>query len=90
MFCLPIESTALEKGQAFTTLKCMKLYHCVEDEQYRVILYLFVVPSVNLVGYSGVFLVCCRAVAAYLRALNLSPNNAVVHGNLACVYYEQG
>lgn len=31
-----------------------------------------------------------RAVAAYLRALNLSPNNAVVHGNLACVYYEQG
>lgn len=32
----------------------------------------------------------CRAVAAYLRALNLSANNAVVHGNLACVYYEQG
>jgi len=31
-----------------------------------------------------------RAVAAYLRALNLSPSNAVVHGNLACVYYEQG
>ncbi|XP_055602116.1 UDP-N-acetylglucosamine--peptide N-acetylglucosaminyltransferase 110 kDa subunit [Uranotaenia lowii] len=31
-----------------------------------------------------------RAVAAYLRALNLSPYNAVVHGNLACVYYEQG
>jgi len=31
-----------------------------------------------------------RAVAAYLRALNLSSNNAVVHGNLACVYYEQG
>ena len=31
-----------------------------------------------------------RAVAAYLRALNLSPNHAVVHGNLACVYYEQG
>lgn len=31
-----------------------------------------------------------RAVAAYLRALNLSPNNAIVHGNLACVYYEQG
>ena len=28
--------------------------------------------------------------AAYLRALNLSPNHAVVHGNLACVYYEQG
>ena len=33
---------------------------------------------------------CDRAVAAYLRALNLSPNHAVVHGNLACVYYEQG
>lgn len=31
-----------------------------------------------------------RAVAAYLRALNLSANNAIVHGNLACVYYEQG
>lgn len=28
--------------------------------------------------------------AAYLRALSLSPNHAVVHGNLACVYYEQG
>lgn len=24
------------------------------------------------------------------RALSLSPNHAVVHGNLACVYYEQG
>lgn len=33
---------------------------------------------------------CYRSVAAYLRALTLSPNNAVVHGNLACVYYEQG
>lgn len=33
---------------------------------------------------------CYRAVAAYLRALSLSPNHAVVHGNLACVYYEQG
>lgn len=31
-----------------------------------------------------------RAVAAYLRALNLAGNHAVVHGNLACVYYEQG
>lgn len=25
-----------------------------------------------------------------MRALNLAPNHAVVHGNLACVYYEQG
>lgn len=33
---------------------------------------------------------CFRSVSAYLRALALSPNNAVVHGNLACVYYEQG
>lgn len=33
---------------------------------------------------------CLRAVAAYLRALNLAGNHAVVHGNLACVYYEQG
>eukprot|EP00800_Vazella_pourtalesii_P021339 TRINITY_DN788_c0_g1_i11.p1 TRINITY_DN788_c0_g1~~TRINITY_DN788_c0_g1_i11.p1 ORF type:complete len:765 (-),score=209.82 TRINITY_DN788_c0_g1_i11:144-2438(-) len=31
-----------------------------------------------------------RAVNAYLRALTLSPNNAIVNGNLACVYYEQG
>uniref|UniRef100_A0A8C2EAZ7 UDP-N-acetylglucosamine--peptide N-acetylglucosaminyltransferase 110 kDa subunit n=1 Tax=Cyprinus carpio TaxID=7962 RepID=A0A8C2EAZ7_CYPCA len=31
-----------------------------------------------------------RAVAGYLRTLSLSPNHAVVHGNLACVYYEQG
>lgn len=40
--------------------------------------------------FSSALLFFCRAVAAYLRALNLSPNNAVVHGNLACVYYEQG
>ena len=33
---------------------------------------------------------CFRAVAAYLRALALAGNHAVVHGNLACVYYEQG
>ena len=32
----------------------------------------------------------CRAVVAYLRALSISPNHAIVHGNLACVYYEQG
>ena len=31
-----------------------------------------------------------RAVSAYLRALALNPSHAVVHGNLACVYYEQG
>lgn len=28
--------------------------------------------------------------ASYLRALNIAPNHAIVHGNLACVYYEQG
>ena len=28
-----------------------------------------------------------RAMAAYLRALNLSSSHAVVHGNLAFVYY---
>ncbi|EYC21018.1 hypothetical protein Y032_0020g185 [Ancylostoma ceylanicum] len=28
-----------------------------------------------------------RAVAAYLRALNLASNHAVVHGNLACICY---
>ena len=31
-----------------------------------------------------------RAVTAYLRALTINPNHAIVHGNLACVYYEQG
>ncbi len=31
-----------------------------------------------------------RAVNAYLRALSLNPGHAIVHGNLACVYYEQG
>lgn len=31
-----------------------------------------------------------RAVSAYLRALALSPNHSVIHGNLACVYYEMG
>lgn len=47
-------------------------------------------------GLECVFIVCTslpclfRAVAGYLRALSLSPNHAVVHGNLACVYYEQG
>ena len=31
-----------------------------------------------------------RAATTYVHALQLSPNNAVVHGNLACVYAEQG
>ncbi len=31
-----------------------------------------------------------RAVTAYLKALTISPNNPIIHGNLACVYYEQG
>ena len=43
----------------------------------------------NITGLRFLYLYF-RAVAAYLRALNLSPNHAVVHGNLACVYYEQG
>ena len=48
-------------------------------------------PGTNYILPSNSHLIfCCRAVAAYLRALNLSPNHAVVHGNLACVYYEQG
>lgn len=46
--------------------------------------------SYSFVKLVFVFFLPRRAVAAYLRALNLSPNNAVVHGNLACVYYEQG
>lgn len=47
----------------------------------------------RVLKYCTVFNVCInfnRAVAAYLRALNLSPTHAVVHGNMACVYYEQG
>lgn len=44
----------------------------------------------NIINEFFFYFLFCRAVAAYLRALNLSPNNAVVHGNLACVYYEQG
>ena len=43
----------------------------------------------NCYGFNQ-FIFQSRAVAAYLRALNLSPNHAIVHGNLACVYYEQG
>ncbi|CAH2034730.1 unnamed protein product, partial [Iphiclides podalirius] len=31
-----------------------------------------------------------RAVAAYLESLKLTPGNAIVHGNLACLYYKQG
>ena len=31
-----------------------------------------------------------RAATTYVHALQLSPNHAVVHGNLACVYAEQG
>lgn len=39
-----------------------------------------------------VFILPNRAATAYSRALNLSPNNAVVHGSLACVLHskEQG
>lgn len=44
----------------------------------------------HFISYRLYLILFDRAVAAYLRALNLSPNNAVVHGNLACVYYEQG
>lgn len=45
-------------------------------------------PCVEFLIYGDI--VPFRAVAGYLRALSLSPNHAVVHGNLACVYYEQG
>ncbi|CAK1554875.1 unnamed protein product [Leptosia nina] len=31
-----------------------------------------------------------RAVAVYLQSLKLTPNNGIVHGNLACLYYKQG
>lgn len=50
----------------------------------------FGISFISIVFFFFYFLSPNRAVAAYLRALNLSPNNAVVHGNLACVYYEQG
>lgn len=52
-----------------------------------IIIYLILVAFVYICLYVFAF---HRAVAAYLRALSLSPNHAVVHGNLACVYYEQG
>ncbi|XP_047524909.1 UDP-N-acetylglucosamine--peptide N-acetylglucosaminyltransferase 110 kDa subunit-like [Pieris napi] len=31
-----------------------------------------------------------RAVAVYLQSLKLTPNNGIIHGNLACLYYKQG
>ncbi|XP_049886201.1 UDP-N-acetylglucosamine--peptide N-acetylglucosaminyltransferase 110 kDa subunit-like [Pectinophora gossypiella] len=31
-----------------------------------------------------------RAVAVYLQSLKLSPNNGIIHGNLACMYYKEG
>ncbi len=37
-------------------------------------------PKINF----SFFFLYYRAVAAYLRALNLSPNNAVVHGTYFC------
>ena len=44
----------------------------------------------RLLNFPVLYFFIFRAVGAYLRALQLSPNHAVVHGNLACVYYEQG
>ncbi|CAG5039015.1 unnamed protein product [Parnassius apollo] len=31
-----------------------------------------------------------RAVAVYLQSLKLTPGNAIIYGNLACLYYKQG
>ncbi|CAH0716023.1 unnamed protein product, partial [Brenthis ino] len=31
-----------------------------------------------------------RAIAVYLQSLKHSPNNGIIHGNLACLYYKQG
>ncbi|XP_063393763.1 UDP-N-acetylglucosamine--peptide N-acetylglucosaminyltransferase 110 kDa subunit-like [Cydia fagiglandana] len=31
-----------------------------------------------------------RTVAVYLQSLKLTPNNGLIHGNLACSYYKQG
>ncbi|CAG9136037.1 unnamed protein product [Plutella xylostella] len=31
-----------------------------------------------------------RAIALYLEAIKLTPNNGIMHGNLACMYYKQG
>ncbi|XP_038216921.1 UDP-N-acetylglucosamine--peptide N-acetylglucosaminyltransferase 110 kDa subunit-like isoform X1 [Zerene cesonia] len=31
-----------------------------------------------------------RAVAVYLQSLKLTPNNGIIYGNLACLYYKQG
>ena len=44
---------------------------------------------VKIAQWSHSWVSCFRAVYAYTRALQLKPDHAVVHGNLACVYYEQ-
>lgn len=31
-----------------------------------------------------------RVEASYLRALELSPNDAIIHGNVGDIYYDQG
>ncbi|OWR42776.1 UDP-N-acetylglucosamine--peptide N-acetylglucosaminyltransferase 110 kDa subunit-like [Danaus plexippus] len=31
-----------------------------------------------------------RAIAVYFHCLKLTPNNGIIHGNLACLYYKQG
>lgn len=40
--------------------------------------------------FNNSLLIFNRAVASYLKELNLSTSDAVVHENLACVYYGQG
>lgn len=51
---------------------------------------MFVDAYVNLGNVLKEARIFDRAVAAYYRALAISPNHAVVLGNLACVYFEQG
>lgn len=78
----------------FSILYDFTRFHIISTNINRSIV-LFRIPNMLTSAINSVWNVLirkcfCRAVAAYLRALNLSPNNAVVHGNLACVYYEQG
>lgn len=77
-------SLLLQQGLNFASHLTSKIMHYNLCDRHR--------NEENVMSLLACVCICVcanRAVAAYLRALNLSPNHAVVHGNLACVYYEQ-
>lgn len=76
--------TSLRKGTVIIFLKINTVFQAVQLDPN------FIDAYINLGNVLKEARIFDRAVAAYLRALNLAPNHAVVHGNLACVYYEQG